>query len=1227
MTVRIGTRASRLALWQTDFVVRLLVAAAPGTECRTVPIQTHGDASDRPLTEIGGRGVFTEKLEEHLRSGEIDVAVHSLKDMPVEEPAGLVVGAVVGREETREALVSRGHVSLASLPMGAIVGSSSTRRQAQILSRRPDLVIRPIRGNVETRIRKVREGQFDATVLAGIGILRLGLEIEITEWLETEEFLPSPGQGAIAVQCRIQDDAMLRLLDAIDQKDLRAAITAERAFLRELGGGCAAPVAALALVEPSTRSIRMRGKVLSPDGSRSVDVEGAAEDPMELAGQLAQTALRAGAAEILAEASGQPAATKPSSARPLSGRRVLITRPREQAEPLCGRLLALGAEPVILPLIRIHPVSDQRKLDAAIRSIASFDWIVFTSANGARLFLDRASELRVRVHGPRTAAVGPATAEALSRLGVTADFVPDTQPELPLPMACRACAPVRACSWSGRLPGREEAAAALRRRGAEVEEIAVYQTELLRPTDGEIEAVGARIDAILFASSSAVDAFCNRSEDSPALASAGRDAVIGCIGPSTRETATARGLSVSLTAEEHSADGLLEALVQHFAPSTFPGASRLMSADPPAAPTQRPRRLRALPALRSMVRETALDPGDFIYPLFAVHGRDVRLPVKSIPGVFQLSTDLLAREAQEAFDLGIPAVLLFGIPGVKDPEGSESHARDGIAQRAVSAIKERCPGMLVVTDVCLCEYTDHGHCGILNTGATRRPVPALPEGYVLDGPTLEVLQRIAVSHVEAGADIVAPSGMIDGMVGAIRSALDGTGFPHVPILSYAVKYASSFYGPFREAAQGAPKFGDRRSHQMDPANSREALREAELDIREGADMLMVKPGPPLPGRGAAASRAVPRASPGRVQRQRRVRHAQGRRVQRLAGREGGGAGGAHGNPSGRGGPHHHVPRQGGVPMADAVKTETTERAEPEPGLDLAEKGRARDGQTLTLNRRLFVQLLAFGGCRDPRPVVEDAERRGLQAVVYEDLNDPAGIAVLAFDEDPGYFLQAVRPMVLEGPVAGLRAQAGLHDAGPDVLHGVGGGPGGSADPPATAAPVQPRASVGHLVSPAPGRRLRGASREGATRRAGGARVRWAVLRESRSGPRRAARLPWPLPGRQRLRDRSPGGGAVPPVRHCAADAQDPADVALPDALGAVLRRAGDLAGAARVSQPATAASPFIRACRREAAPHTPIWLMRQAGRYLPEYRALRQRHSMLELLDCPTSRWPSRSSR
>jgi porphobilinogen synthase len=245
-----------------------------------------------------------------------------------------------------------------------------------------------------------------------------------------------------------------------------------------------------------------------------------------------------------------------------------------------------------------------------------------------------------------------------------------------------------------------------------------------------------------------------------------------------------------------------------------------------------------------MVRETSLSPEDLIYPVFVTHGKDVRNPVASMPGVSQVSVDLLAKEAREAAALGIPALLLFGIPERKDSEGSESHAKDGIIQRALRELKDVGTGLLLITDVCLCEYTDHGHCGILNSGGLARPVPSLPEGYLLNDETLDVLARIALSHVEAGADIVAPSGMIDGMVAAIRAALDSDGRSTVPIMSYAVKYASAFYGPFREAAQGAPRFGDRRSHQMDPANVREALKEAEIDVQEGADFLMVKPALP-----------------------------------------------------------------------------------------------------------------------------------------------------------------------------------------------------------------------------------------------------------------------------------------------------------------------------------------------------------------------------------------------
>ena len=245
---------------------------------------------------------------------------------------------------------------------------------------------------------------------------------------------------------------------------------------------------------------------------------------------------------------------------------------------------------------------------------------------------------------------------------------------------------------------------------------------------------------------------------------------------------------------------------------------------------KRPRRLRRTETLRDLVRETSLEPSDFVYPLFVVAGQDIRRPVASMPGIDQLSVDRLREEAREVAALGIKAVLLFGIPAAKDPHGLESFAEDGVVQQSIRTLKEAQPDLVVVTDVCLCEYTDHGHCGLLDDA-----------GDVSNDETLDVLRRIAISHGEAGADVVAPSGMIDGMVGAVRGALDEEGLQHVAILSYAVKYASAFYGPFREAAEGAPAFGDRRSHQMDPGNAREALREAALDVDEGADGLMVKP--------------------------------------------------------------------------------------------------------------------------------------------------------------------------------------------------------------------------------------------------------------------------------------------------------------------------------------------------------------------------------------------------
>ncbi len=246
-------------------------------------------------------------------------------------------------------------------------------------------------------------------------------------------------------------------------------------------------------------------------------------------------------------------------------------------------------------------------------------------------------------------------------------------------------------------------------------------------------------------------------------------------------------------------------------------------------PIYRPRRLRQNEKLRALIRETGLEPKNLIYPIFIGPGKDKAQPVSSMPGVAQLSVDRAVKECAEAGALGIPAVILFGIPEQKDALGSEAYADSGVVQQAIRACKDKLPDMVVITDVCLCEYTDHGHCGVIKNGD------------VDNDSTLELLAKEALSHARSGADIVAPSDMMDGRVGAIRKILDENGFTQTPIMAYSAKYASGFYGPFREAAESTPQFGDRRSYQMDPANSDEALREVEMDIREGADIVMVKP--------------------------------------------------------------------------------------------------------------------------------------------------------------------------------------------------------------------------------------------------------------------------------------------------------------------------------------------------------------------------------------------------
>ncbi|MEK7326974.1 MAG: hydroxymethylbilane synthase [Chloroflexota bacterium] len=303
-TITLGTRGSALARWQTDWVSARLASVWPGLECQTKFFATSGDRTqsvDKPLPEIGGKGLFTEELENALRAGEIDLAVHSLKDLPIQDAPGLVIGAISAREDARDVLISRDGYTLRTLPPNARVGTSSLRRAAQLLAARPDLTLLPLRGNVDTRVRKAMNGEYDAIVLAAAGVIRLGLQNHITVHLSFEEMLPAPGQGAMAVQCRAGDTAARELLSVIDDPAARAAVTAERAFLKALGGGCSAPVAAYAqaLIRNQQLQLQMTGLAASSDGRRVIRVTGEGVDPFALGTVLAEQALARGAEELL----------------------------------------------------------------------------------------------------------------------------------------------------------------------------------------------------------------------------------------------------------------------------------------------------------------------------------------------------------------------------------------------------------------------------------------------------------------------------------------------------------------------------------------------------------------------------------------------------------------------------------------------------------------------------------------------------------------------------------------------------------------------------------------------------------------------------------------------------------------------------------------------------------------------------------------------------------------
>ncbi|CAN5641911.1 hypothetical protein BH20ACT14_BH20ACT14_13270 [soil metagenome] len=561
----LGTRASALARAQTERVAVLLSEAWPEIACRAKPIGTRGDrtqASGMPLPTIGGKGLFTAELERALRVGTIDLAVHSLKDLPTEETPGIVLGAVCLREDVRDCGVARDGKRLLELPPGAVVGTSSLRRAAQLQALRQDRDVRSIRGNVDTRVRKVQDGEFHAVVLAAAGILRLGLEDAVTEWLEADTMLSAPGQGALGVQCRAGDERILSLLAAIDDPGARAETTAERVFLRTLGAGCTAPVGAHAVVvdsEPtdtvSQGRVRLNALVASPDGGQVVRVAGEGE-PEEVGGRLAREALAAGAGDILGAIRG---------AQPLRDRRIVLTRPREQAGPLADALERFGATVVALPLVEIAPIEDASALDAALARLESYDWVVFTSANGVAGVRERLAG-KLLPEGTRVAAVGPATAEAVRTLGLEAAFVPDRFAAEEIAAGLGPVQGVRIL-----LPQADIAspnlADELRSRGAVVDAVAAYRTIAVDPSRDDVVELERGVDAIVLASGSAA-----RSLGASRVGKVAEGAVVVCIGPKTAQAAREVGLPVGLVADEATAEGIIDALTSHFLKSPSVGS-------------------------------------------------------------------------------------------------------------------------------------------------------------------------------------------------------------------------------------------------------------------------------------------------------------------------------------------------------------------------------------------------------------------------------------------------------------------------------------------------------------------------------------------------------------------------------------------------------------------------------------------------------------------------------
>ncbi len=547
-TLVVGTRGSALAQWQTGTVVNALKRLYPELEIQVRTIKTWGDKDQaRALGEFGGLGIFTKEIEQALVGREIDLAVHSLKDLPTTSSPDLAIYAITERADPRDCVVSRHNLGLKDLPPGSRVGTSSTRRAAQVRLIRPDLNLLPLRGNVDTRLRKAQTDEYDAIILAAAGLIRLGRESEITEYLDLEFFLPDPGQGALAIQGRAGDPALTALVSPLNHPETSAAVTAERALLRALGGGCRMPLGAYAQVVEG--GLRLHGVVAAPDGSRAIrdQIFGSVDDAEHLGIRLSEQLLLPGGKELL-------------DLTLLFGKRIMITRAREQALDFARKIKLYGGIPVEFPTLQFEPMTDRSELDKALGQLDHFDWVVFTSANGVRAVQEQLASVRQSRDGTKPfklAAIGPATARELESLGLSVDFVPTqylgTQiaVELPIHPGERVLL-LRADIAS------EDLAAGLRARGALVTDLDAYRTLAAPVTAVNLD----QVDAVTFTSASTVRNWLLM------VGEEGRKALkhiaVFCIGPVTAHAARSLNLRVDAVAEEHTEDGLLKMMIQYY---------------------------------------------------------------------------------------------------------------------------------------------------------------------------------------------------------------------------------------------------------------------------------------------------------------------------------------------------------------------------------------------------------------------------------------------------------------------------------------------------------------------------------------------------------------------------------------------------------------------------------------------------------------------------------------